>query len=115
VNAITERVERGAALLDERRPGWLDLIDLDRLDLTSGCDCVAGQAGGGEPGGYTETLAILGLSAGDDEIEHGFDAEADVDLPVGEFSAAISREYAALTEAWRDLITRRREIAQASG
>ena len=37
------KAERGAAFLDERLPSWADLIDLDRFDLTTSCDCVVGQ------------------------------------------------------------------------
>jgi hypothetical protein len=36
-------VDRGAALLDEREPGWAEKIDLDTLDLSSSCGCVLGQ------------------------------------------------------------------------
>lgn len=38
-----ERVKRGAALLDEKRPGWADEIDLDLLNLRSCTTCVLGQ------------------------------------------------------------------------
>lgn len=37
------RVARGAALLDEKRPGWFNEIDLDDLMLASGRQCVLGQ------------------------------------------------------------------------
>lgn len=48
MNTITERVERGAALLDERDPDWwrADVdraIDLDRLNVMDGEECVLGQ------------------------------------------------------------------------
>jgi hypothetical protein len=97
--SVAERVERGAALLDEKRPGWWREIDLDALDIRSGCDCIAGQLGG-----YSETiLELLPDEEGDEEgeIAHGFDAEA-------------SPEFAPLTEAWRDLIQQRRESAQVT-
>ena len=38
-----ERVAAGAAYLNEREPGWLQRIDLDRLDLKAPCRCVLGQ------------------------------------------------------------------------
>lgn len=38
-----ECVERGAALLDKIRPGWIDTINLDTLNIASGSDCVLGQ------------------------------------------------------------------------
>jgi hypothetical protein len=40
---IAERVARGAALLDEREPGWWQRIDLGALDMDEPCECVLGQ------------------------------------------------------------------------
>lgn len=39
----SEAVERGAALLDEKMPGWASKIDLEELQLESGRRCVLGQ------------------------------------------------------------------------
>lgn len=41
----SELVARGAALLDSKLPGWADQIDLDTLEMASGCRCVLGQLG----------------------------------------------------------------------
>ena len=57
--AITARINRGEKWLNEHYgPDWYDHIDLDRLDLSSACDCVLGQLGhdivrkaGGRKGG----------------------------------------------------------------
>jgi hypothetical protein len=38
-----ERAERGAALLDEKVPGWEHRIDLGRLEMEHSCRCVLGQ------------------------------------------------------------------------
>ena len=40
---FTERVQRGALLLDEKIPGWYAKINLDRLDLENTENCVLGQ------------------------------------------------------------------------
>ena len=40
---VRERVERGAALLDEHAPGWENVIDLKTLNLSSCEACVCGQ------------------------------------------------------------------------
>lgn len=40
---IAERVAAGAAWLDAEQPGWVDRIDLDRLNLASSCRCILGQ------------------------------------------------------------------------
>ena len=86
---ITERVERGAALLDEKMPGWWQRVDLGRLDIESGCNCVIGQLGS-----YPETSEGFGLLSSLDDFTHGFDGgEPD--------------DYRALTKAWRDLILAR--------
>jgi hypothetical protein len=95
VSEITKRVERGAALLDEKRPGWWQGIDLDRLDISSCSDCIAGQIGGGN---YLIGAEGAGLWTWEEDVAHGFGAEA-----------ASFAEYGALTAAWRDLIVRRRE------
>lgn len=40
---LRERIEAGAAWLDEVKPEWRDLIDLDVLDVGDGRYCVLGQ------------------------------------------------------------------------
>jgi hypothetical protein len=40
---MNENVARGAAILDELRPGWYQDIDLEKLDLISSWHCVLGQ------------------------------------------------------------------------
>ena len=92
MNSVNERVERGAALLDERRPGWWKGIDLGRLDIKSDCNCIAGQLGGS----YMPGVESLGLYVMEVEAAHGFEFEES------------TAEYPALTEAWRELIQRRR-------
>lgn len=89
-------VERGAALLDERLPGWEDKIDLERLDLASTCNCVLGQLHRkrGRPGhrNYYAGLNELGITT---PSRYGF-------------SVWSGGRFESLTEAWRRLITRRR-------
>lgn len=36
-------VKKGAAWLDEVRPGWIDAIDVAQLDISSGACCILGQ------------------------------------------------------------------------
>ena len=40
------RIARGIALLDEKKPGWCNTIDLARLDIDDGHQCVLGQVFG---------------------------------------------------------------------
>ena len=46
VPTVAERVQAGAAWLDEHESGWVDRIDLDRLDINSECQCILGQLHG---------------------------------------------------------------------
>ena len=41
MNSVTAK--RGAAFLDERLPGWADMVDTNSLDLSSSCCCVIAQ------------------------------------------------------------------------
>lgn len=43
---VAERVAAGAALLDEKMPGWHARIRLPELNLGSECQCVLGQVYG---------------------------------------------------------------------
>ena len=43
IEQAKERVERGARLLDKRKPGWQDRIDLARLSVASADFCILGQ------------------------------------------------------------------------
>lgn len=77
-----ERIERGAAFLDEKVPGWRDRIDLDVLDIGD-CDrCILSQL---------EAWSVAPHA----EAAHGFD------LPLGEIGI---EGYAPLTEEWRSYI-----------
>ena len=91
--AIRQRVELGMAWLDARHPGWHDLIDLDRLDVASPCNCLLGQTLGGFD------LHVAGLDM-DQAAALGFDASSSHD--------GIGEEYGALTEVWRTAIRERR-------
>jgi hypothetical protein len=79
--------ERGAALLDEKKPGWEQLIDRDRLDMSSTNTDVLGQL----YGSYGAGLSQLGGSLG----AYGFGAGGGT--------------YPELTREWRQLITARLE------
>ncbi len=101
--AIARRVARGAALLDEKRPGWDARIDLAGLDLEDCELCVVGQLfgpgyGRGLPdGSYGYGLEALGVL--DCEYEYGFDREF------------LGEKFADLTAEWRRVITARRGAA----
>jgi hypothetical protein len=110
MSTVAERAERGAALLDARRPGWWREIDLGRLDIIDGCNCVAGQLGNGR---FLATYDALGMDSPADEIAHGFNsADHDYLGAPGDVIEAVEAECVALTEAWRTLILARRAAAE---
>lgn len=83
-----ERIAKGAALLDEKAPGWRQRIDLEALDISFPTACVVGQATG-------RYFATIEEWFGDGEeaqaLAHGFEWE-----PAGDGSV--------LTGEWRQYI-----------
>jgi len=103
-----KRVARGAALLDEKRPGWAAEIDLRKLDLASGRDCPLGQLWTAKLAGppfRTDDAYMLGLEDlgiyGDSD-EYGFNR-----------SEENWSTWAELDELWIAEIRRRTETAGA--
>jgi hypothetical protein len=110
-DTIEVRVARGAALLDEKLPGWADHIELDRLRLTSSCNCVLGQAFREDvvhANSYRAGLINLFDSdyAYDEAVAHGFD--------LGDWEAESGAAWLALTAEWKRVILSRRESASST-
>lgn len=91
---ITERVARGAALLDAKCPGWWRNIALGKLQMASSCDCVLGQVFSH----YSIGSKQLGLCSADAVIEHAFH----IDPNDGQFA------WQPLTALWKEEILNRR-------
>jgi hypothetical protein len=83
IETVVERVNRGAQLLDEEKPDWVEKIIPDRLNMSNGNFCVIGQV----YGEYGEYVGVpfgvgYGSEAGEEvtpqAIENGFltDVEA---------------------------------------
>jgi hypothetical protein len=100
-DSIEAQVARGAALLDEKLPGWDQRIDLDNLDLGNKCNCVLGQefddddAVGPLEFGYDAGLRELFAGDDDKAVDHGF-------------LAADYEPHDQLTAEWRRVILARR-------
>lgn len=101
---VAERVTRGVALLDEKVPGWVDKVNVERLDVSNGVTCVLGQL----YGAYNSGRAKLDLDEAQ-AAELGFQ----VRFPKGGTSlgdlvvllvAAFGDEYPALTKEWQRVI-----------
>lgn len=88
-------VNRGAKLLDEKRPTWFKEINLHKLDLMIGGHCILGQLYGGTSKG----MSRLGLFTQVDLFVHGFSL----------FSyGRLDYNWGTLTEAWkRDILSSR--------
>jgi hypothetical protein len=105
--SFADRATAGAAYLDKVWPGWHDLIELDRLDLSDCWACILGQLfenycdaednlimpGRQVPGATDLEMTALGFSL-------VADADADDSLDV----TAIHQDYDWLTACWINLI-----------
>lgn len=112
---LRPNVERGARWLDEVKPGWVDLIDLDTLNLEDPCFCICGQAFFAEASAHSidsyDGFAVaerLLRDAGSHAADYGFG-----DAVEGVVSADVWR---ALDELWVELIrARRKETVERLG
>jgi hypothetical protein len=103
-NTIKARVARGAALLDEKLPGWHERVGLEKLDLSRPCYCILGQEfremaeGTGESGWDVGLIDLFGDDA-DEAGRYGFTVQHD------------SQSFAALTAEWKRVILARRNAS----
>jgi len=102
MDTIAERVRRGAALLDERRPGWAGEIDTGTLEMECPNFCILGQIYGRFDTGC-ETLGI------DDSAEDGIVLSFDTASARDVVYRDIAAEYDALKAAWLAEIAARLE------
>ncbi len=107
IRGPAERAARGAALLDQRWPGWAREIDPGRLDLASSEDDVLGQLYGSFDEGLGELVRQdVNPDAWADTdwaATHGFDLPAEIGLD--QEPAA----YVELTRCWQAEIAPRRQ------
>lgn len=103
---IKSRVEKGAAWLDQQKPGWFYTIDLASLNLGCGQNCVLGQLWaeearikGTNTGGYLFVRTELEPDSMENSCwvrEHGFQKDGPAGI-----------NYQMLDEAWIELIKAR--------
>ena len=101
-DTIAARVARGAALLDEKQPGWVERIDLGALWMRDTCGCVLGQlyedpADPMRDDGYWLGLRALEIPARPVSAPERFG-----------FAVEDPQDYGALDAAWRTLVESRR-------
>lgn len=87
---MSERIQRGIALLDERVPDWRTRVSARRLNTNSPWDCILGQLFGT----YSTGLSNLGLGS---VYPYTIGKAYGFDIENGE-------EYADLTAAWREVL-----------
>ena len=104
LEAARTRVQRGAAILDERDPGWHGRIQSNSLELADGQACVLGQLHGDYRLGLGRAR-VLDFSSAPiaslSPVDLGFQANANL----GEAIEAL--DYAFLTRAWREAVRER--------
>jgi hypothetical protein len=103
IQTDTERVAAaGAALLDQMRPGWANVINLNRLDLRGEYCCVLGQLYGSYSKGVQQVFGEQLTREG--ALGHGFNQmSAPIDTYV--------QRWEALNAAWRVEIENRMSVA----
>lgn len=74
-NLLPNRVRAGALIMDSTKPGWADMIDVDKLYMDDIEKCIIGQAFKvKEYDAWQNAKAELNLDKGADAgVRHGFD------------------------------------------
>ena len=96
---IRERVERGAAWLDEIQPGWRNRVNVRLLSMDCGDDCILGQVFADVTSYFCGYLYAYYTFFGGDEdqiIAYGFEAP---------LLRNDDRDYSTLTAAWQHYLT----------
>lgn len=106
--AMGKQVRAGAAVLDEFRIDWIDVIDFDALDMRQVHTCILGQTWGNYWLGLEDLGKALNVKAGDPvdgtstwAVEHGFDVPENADDDVAK------AEYRVLGWLWENEIASR--------
>jgi hypothetical protein len=112
---VPEQVRAGAAFLDEViGPGWIEQVNLDTLDIESGCKCVAAQLVSEFEGGYNNAweyaMYAWGVTTPDDLDEGITTIDCDRARELGFLApqhSGILPSALVLENGWRDLIAAR--------
>lgn len=97
-NELQERVQRGMALLDKKRPGWRESINTEILDLSDGYCCVLGQV-------YNHFITgSHGLGLVHSGEEDPYTPQEEQNLLSHGFYSLSSHEYDDLTATWKQAL-----------
>lgn len=112
-----DRVAKGMDLLDRADPGWVDRIDLDRLEMASCGQCILGQLRGHYLDGFLEIVRPMHFSVRFSSAEYGFtlydDEQGDFPHAEEEFREVMGR-FHDLGLAWKSAILARRSVPVGS-
>lgn len=92
---IQKRAARGAAFMDQKRPGWHNEIELGLLDIECGACCILGQI----YNDYGQGTGKIGIS---------YDQQRQYDLGLMATPINKTQKYRELTAAWKTEIRIRR-------
>lgn len=112
-----EAIERGAALLDERKPGWMDEIEFSLFATHHACNCVLGL----NYGGFAAGLIALGLECSEEQYPHaaryavgayyGFAVPEGAEILAKRNGLDWREPWRTLTHEWKEFIESRRSAA----
>ncbi len=101
--AYETEVDNGIKFLNQRVPGWAELVDLERLDLGAGDHCALAQADQSTFGQAIRRLAGMTSKSAEGRawaVNHGFMLPGIEHFTLG----ASNKAYARLTATWRTKI-----------
>lgn len=102
---FTDRAKRGASFLDEEKPGWFESIDLNKLNMGDGSDCVIGQLFKDADRDYDDSSYFIGV----EELHIGETGRLN-EYTLGfmlKVTVGSSRNWELLTDAWKIQISNR--------
>lgn len=107
IEEIKASVEKGAQLLDQKKPGWYLKIDIARLEMETCRRCVLGQL----YGEYDVGLAHLHLPYNDYDpgLQFGFSL---LDPTDSHIASITDPRWNTLRSLWIEQITKRQEATQ---
>ena len=115
MRAVDERIAAGVEWLDANYPNWIDVVEVNQLNLWSACNCVLGQLFATEAGGENTGYDYAIEEVWDEEYQNVIrepiltsqQAQAygfDIDFDLGESIVT----YQELTDKWKEVIASRK-------
>lgn len=106
---FTKQIDKGVAYLDEYEPGWLDVINTERLNLAGACKCILGQLADYDSTGAMFDDYVLEHDLDDLWLcEHGFMLMEGVE-PTPWLPDGVHVPYPELTNQWKKRIEELKE------